>query len=73
MEELARRAGIPHGAHVLDIGCGLGGSALWLAQELGCSVIAITVSAVQKRVAEKRALFAAKRPGTFRDKGRQSP
>lgn len=53
--ELARRSAIPRGAKVLDVGCGLGGSALWLARELGCSVLGITISPVQKRIAERRA------------------
>src|ERR1700722_6936341 len=35
MEQLARRAAIPRGANVLDIGCGVGGSALWLAIQSG--------------------------------------
>lgn len=33
MERLAERAGVPRGAHVLDIGCGLGGSVMWLAKQ----------------------------------------
>lgn len=53
--ELARRAAIPRGATVLDVGCGLGGSAFWLARELDCSVVGITISPMQKRIAEKRA------------------
>jgi tocopherol O-methyltransferase len=55
MQELARLMTIPRGARVLDIGSGLGGSALWLATELCCSVLGITVSPVQKAIAERRA------------------
>jgi len=42
---------------VLDVGCGLGGSAFWLARKLGCSVLGITISPVQKRLAERRARY----------------
>jgi tocopherol O-methyltransferase len=55
MEELARRAAIPRGATVLDIGCGVGGSALWLAQELDCRVTGMTISPVQARMAARKA------------------
>lgn len=52
---LAERAGIPRGARVLDVGCGLGGSALWLARHLGCTVTGITISPVQVQMATNRA------------------
>ena len=52
--ELARRANIRHGAKVLDLGCGIGGSSSWLARHLGCSVVGITISPVQARLAESR-------------------
>jgi len=55
MERLAERAGIPRGARVLDIGCGLGGSALWLADTYDCSVTGLTISPVQARMATKKA------------------
>jgi tocopherol O-methyltransferase len=55
MERLADRAGIPRGARVLDIGCGLGGSALWLADKLDCEVTGITISPVQARMAAAKA------------------
>lgn len=44
---LAERAGVPEGARVLDVGCGVGGSARWLAAHLGCRVDGITLSPVQ--------------------------
>jgi tocopherol O-methyltransferase len=50
-ERLAARAGIRPGSHVLDIGCGVGGSSRWLAEHLGCSVLGITISAVQAAMA----------------------
>lgn len=55
MEQLAQRAGIPRGANVLDIGCGVGGSALWLADELECQVTGMTISPVQAGMATRKA------------------
>jgi tocopherol O-methyltransferase len=55
MERLAERAAIPRGAAVLDIGCGLGGSAFWLAEQYDCDVTGLTISPVQARMATKRA------------------
>jgi tocopherol O-methyltransferase len=51
IERLAERARIRQGSGVLDVGCGLGGSARWLARRLGCSVLGITLSSVQARMA----------------------
>jgi len=55
MEQLAQRAEIPRGSSVLDIGCGLGGSALWLADQFGCQVTGMTISPVQARMATRKA------------------
>ena len=55
MEQLALRADIPRGATVLDIGCGLGGSAMWLADRFRCHVTGMTISPVQASMAERRA------------------
>lgn len=55
MERLADRAGVSRGARVLDIGCGLGGSAFWLAENFDCRVTGITISPVQARMANKKA------------------
>lgn len=55
MEQLAEKAGIPRGAQVLDIGCGLGGSAFWLANQYDCRVTGLTISPVQARMAAKKA------------------
>ncbi|PYK87252.1 MAG: hypothetical protein DME40_14780 [Verrucomicrobia bacterium] len=55
IEELANRTRMQRGDKVLDVGCGLGGSSFWLARKLNCSVLGITISPVQKRLAEKRA------------------
>jgi cyclopropane fatty-acyl-phospholipid synthase-like methyltransferase len=55
VERLAARARIPPGARVLDVGCGLGGSALWLARRLGRAVLDLTISPVQAALARARA------------------
>ncbi len=55
MEQLAQRAGIPRRASVLDIGCGVGGSALWLADRFECHVTGMTISPVQAGMATRRA------------------
>src|SRR5579864_4074824 len=55
MERLAEKAQITRGARVLDIGCGLGGSAFWLAAQYDCRVTGFTISPVQARMATKKA------------------
>lgn len=42
--ELARRASLKPGSHVLDVGCGLGGSARYLAAEHQCQVTGIDLT-----------------------------
>jgi cyclopropane fatty-acyl-phospholipid synthase-like methyltransferase len=44
---LARHIGIQPGQRVLDAGCGVGGSSLWLARNYGVSVVGITPVASQ--------------------------
>ena len=55
IERLAARAGVTPNAHVLDVGCGLGGSSLWLAQNLSCSVLGLNISSVQVALAREAA------------------
>lgn len=49
VDELVAFSGITKGAKVLDAGCGIGASAIRLAQRLGCQVDGITLSAEQVR------------------------
>jgi cyclopropane fatty-acyl-phospholipid synthase-like methyltransferase len=53
---LADRIGIQPGQRVLDAGCGVGGSALWLARERGAEVVGVTLVASQ---VERARRFAA--------------
>ena len=55
MEQLAEKARIQRGTRVLDIGCGLGGTAFWLADQYDCRVTGFTISPVQARMATKKA------------------
>ncbi len=52
VDELARRAGIGPDDHVLDVGSGAGGPALYLAETTGCRVTGIDPNEVGVEVAE---------------------
>ena len=51
-ETLAAEADIRRGEKVLDVGCGMGSSAIHLAAKLQCDVTGVTISSVQRRWAE---------------------
>jgi tocopherol O-methyltransferase len=51
--EMARRVRLSRGETVLDAGCGIGGPALWLAANVGVSVLGINVDPNQLSVARK--------------------
>jgi len=55
---MAERAGLRGGKHVLEIGSGWGGFALYAAGELGCRVTTITVSPAQHQLATERVAAA---------------
>jgi tocopherol O-methyltransferase len=58
IEHLARLAEMPHGAEVLDIGCGYGGTSLYLAKNYGATATGITISPVQVEMANRAAAAA---------------
>jgi len=51
VEHLAQLADIKHGSEILDIGCGMGGSSLFLARNYNATVTGITISPVQVEMA----------------------
>jgi ubiquinone/menaquinone biosynthesis C-methylase UbiE len=57
-EVMAERAAVGPGQHVLDAGCGVGGSACWLAAHRGARVTGVTLVADQvaraRRIADER-------------------
>ncbi len=55
---MAERAGLSPGQHVLEIGTGWGGFALYAAGELGCRVTTITISRAQAELARQRVVAA---------------
>jgi tocopherol O-methyltransferase len=56
--KLAERVAISSSDRILDAGCGIGGSAIWLARMYGSRVLGITVSHQQARLARR---FATER------------
>jgi tocopherol O-methyltransferase len=55
-EHLAGLAGIKPGSRMLDIGCGFGGSSLFLARTLGVKATGITISPIQVQMANEAAV-----------------
>jgi len=53
-QRMAHGAGLTRGQHVLEIGTGWGGFALYAAGELGCRVTSITISREQHDLARER-------------------
>ena len=53
---------IPRGAQVLDVGCGIGGTSIWLAEKLGCQVTGITISPVQIQMAREASKHLNNKP-----------
>jgi tocopherol O-methyltransferase len=55
IDHLAQLANIKTGSRILDIGCGFGGSSLYLAKKYGASTTGITISPVQVQMAKEAA------------------
>ena len=58
VDHLAEAAGISAGCKILDVGCGIGGSSIHLAEKYGAMVTGITISPVQVEMAGRRAASA---------------
>lgn len=58
IEELLKWANVRQAENILDVGCGIGGSSLYLAQKFNAKVCGVTLSPVQVRRAEERAAEA---------------
>jgi tocopherol O-methyltransferase len=55
IEHLAYTAGLRPGCKILDVGCGFGGSSIYLAKEYGAEATGITISPIQVEMARKAA------------------
>ena len=56
MEELLKWAGVSTAEIILDVGCGIGGSTLYLADKYAAKAVGITLSPVQAKRAGERAI-----------------
>jgi cyclopropane-fatty-acyl-phospholipid synthase len=54
LDLVARKLGLKHGMRVLDIGCGWGGAAQFMAECHGATVTGVTVSKNQQQTAQRR-------------------
>jgi tocopherol O-methyltransferase len=52
---LVEKARIKRGVKILDVGCGVGGSSIWMAENLGATTVGLTISPVQIEIARKLA------------------
>jgi tocopherol O-methyltransferase len=68
---LVKRSQLSSGARVLDVGCGMGGSAIWLAENLGCAVTGISISPVQIQMANEASEGMKNRPTFLVDDANQ--
>lgn len=58
IEELIKWSGVQQAQNILDVGCGIGGSSLYLAEKLNARATGITLSPVQAARATERAAAA---------------
>jgi len=55
IEHLAQAAGLQPGLRILDVGCGFGGSSIYLAQHYNANATGITISSIQVEMANEAA------------------
>ena len=55
IEQLARAASLRPGSRIVDVGCGLGGSSIYLAKNYAADATGITISPIQVEMARKTA------------------
>jgi tocopherol O-methyltransferase len=64
VEVVAMKARLTPSDHILDAGCGMGGAALWIAQNVGCRVTGVDVSEdfvrIARQAAAKRGITSAR-------------
>ena len=58
IEEVLKWADVQQAQHIVDVGCGIGGSSLYLAQKFNANATGITLSPFQAARAKERALAA---------------
>lgn len=58
IDELLAWGGVAQASAILDAGCGIGGSALYLADRFGAAVVGVTLSPAQANRATERAIAA---------------
>jgi tocopherol O-methyltransferase len=58
IEELLQWSGVKNAENILDVGCGIGGSSLYLAEKFNAHATGITLSPVQAQRGRERALKA---------------
>lgn len=59
---IVEKAAVLEGANVLDVGCGMGGTSIWLAEQKRCHVVGITLSPVQARMATEGSIDVTPKP-----------
>ncbi|HEX7997268.1 MAG TPA: class I SAM-dependent methyltransferase [Pyrinomonadaceae bacterium] len=68
---LVARSGLSHGSRVLDVGCGVGGTSIWLAKNLDCRVTGVSLSPVQIQMATEAAASMTNKPAFLVDDANQ--
>ena len=59
---LAKKSSLKSGSKVLDVGCGIGGTSIWLTENFNCEVTGITISPRQVEMAHRASVKLLKKP-----------